>query len=98
MVEKSSDGLNSILSNIDRTQKTSNELQRVHKLVIELKHPILASNEQTSNIEPNRARCTKFFIELTRTSNELERVHLLVIVLEHPIDRTLFDPSLGKSH
>ena len=52
----------------------------------------LASNEQTSNIEPNRAftRCTKFFIELSETSffrtlNELECVYLIVIKLEHPI-------------
>ena len=63
-----------------------------HPLVIELEHPILAWNERTSNIEPNRAfaRFTKLFIELTRTSffrtlNELKRVHLLVIELEHPI-------------
>ena len=30
--------------------RTSNKLKRVHLLVIELKHPISASNERTSNI------------------------------------------------
>ena len=74
----------------------------------------LASNEQTSNIELNRAfaRFTKLLNELTqtlffRTSNELERVHLMVIELEHPIFgfkrsnielRTFFDPSLPTIH
>ena len=52
----------------------------------------LASNDRTSNFEPNSAftTLTKSLIELTRTSffrtsNELERVHLSVIELEHPI-------------
>ena len=78
--------------------------------MIELKHPFLASNEQTTNINPNRAftRFTKLLIELTRTSffrtsNKLKRVYVLVIELEHPIFgfersnielQTLFDPSL----
>ena len=52
----------------------------------------LASNDQTSNFEPNTVftTFTKLLIELTRTSffrtsNELERVHLMVIELEHHI-------------
>jgi len=75
--------------------RTSNELERVHLLVIELEHP---------------NRFTKLLFELTQTSlfqtlNELEHVHLLVIELEHPIFgsersnielRTLFHPSLIK--
>ena len=46
-----SDGSNTILSNIDRTRifRTSNELERVHLLVIELEHPIFGF--ERSNIE-----------------------------------------------
>ena len=43
-----SDGSNTIFSNIDRT-RTSNELERVHLLVIELEHPIFGF--ERSNIE-----------------------------------------------
>ena len=66
---------------------TSNELIRVHQLVIELEHPIFALNEWITNIERNKpfTRITKLLFELTQTSNELELVHLLVIELEHPI-------------
>ena len=100
---------NTILSNIEQT-RTSNELKRVHLLVIELEHPIFGF--EGTNIEPNGAftRFTKLLIKLTRTSffgtsNELERVHLLVIEFEHPIFgfeqsniklRTLFNPSLSN--
>ena len=68
----------------------------------------LASNDETSNFEPNRAftRFTKLLIKQTQTSfyrksNKLEHVHILVI--EHPICgfeqpniklQTYFDPSL----
>ena len=62
---------------------TSNELECVFKL---------ASNERTSNNEPNRpfTRFSNLLMELTqtsffRTSNQLERVHLSVIEHEHPI-------------
>ena len=64
--------------------RTSNELECVHLLVIELKHPIFASNEQTSNliIKPSLDL-------LNYSSNRLEHrfkhVHLLVIEPEHPI-------------
>ena len=95
-----SDGSNTILSNIDQT-RTSNKLERVHLLVIELEHPIFGF--ERTNIEPNRAftKFTKLLIELTRTSffrtlNELERVHLLEIELEHPIlafERSNFEHS-----
>jgi len=70
----------------------------------------LASNDRTSNFEPNTVftTFTKLLIELTRTSffrtsNELERFHLMIIELERPIFgfersnielRTLFDPLL----
>ena len=70
----------------------------------------LASNELTSNFQPNRAftGITKSLIDLTwtsffQTSDQLEPVHLLVIELKHPIFgfkrsnielRTLFDPSI----
>ena len=86
------------------------ELERVHLLVIELKHPIFGfepSNDRTSNFEPNRAftTLTKSLIELTqtsffRTSNELERVHLMVIELEHPIlgfEQTNIEPNRAFS-
>ena len=70
--------------------RTSNELERVHLLVIELERPIFGF--ELTNIEPNRAftRFTKLFFELTptslfRTSNEPEHVHLMAIELEHPI-------------
>ena len=53
---------------------------------------ILASNDRTSNLKPNRAftRFTKLLTELTqtsfyRTSNEHKLVHLLAIKLRHPI-------------
>ena len=84
-----SDGSNNILSNIELT-RTSNQLEQVHLLVIELEHPILGFNDRTSNIEPNWAftRFTEFLIEQTRTSffqtlKKLEHVHLLVIKLKH---------------
>ena len=70
--------------------RTSNILDRVHLLIIELEHPIFGF--EGTNIEPNGAftRFTKLLIKLTRTSffrtsNELERVHLLEIELKHPI-------------
>ena len=70
---------------------TSNELERVHILVIKLKHPIFAFKR--INIEPNRAftRFTELLIAWTdsnivlQMSNERERVHLLLIQLKHPI-------------
>ena len=102
---KSSDGSNTILSNIKRTPTSFYE----HRM-IKLEHPTFGF--QRKNIEPNRAftRFTELLIELTRTtffqiSNELERVHLLVIKLKHPIFgferskielRTLFNASLIK--
>ena len=48
--------------------RTLNQLKCVHKLVIEIKHPIFGF--ERSNIEPNRAftRFTKLLIELTRTN------------------------------
>ena len=70
--------------------RTSNELKRVHLLMIELKNPIFGF--ERLDIEHKRpssfTRFTKLFIEQTQTSffwtlNGLERVHLLVI--EHPI-------------
>ena len=52
----------------------------------------LASNDQTSNFEPNTVftTFTKLLIELTRTSffqtsNELDCVHTFANKLEHPI-------------
>ena len=76
--------------------------------MIELEHPIFASNDRTSNFEANRAftRFTKLLIELIgtlffQTLNKLEHVHLLVIELKHPIfglrtieHLTFFNPSL----
>ena len=49
---------------------TLNELEPVYLLVVQLEHLFLASNEQTSNIEPNRdfTIFTKLLIEQTRTS------------------------------
>ena len=47
---------NTILSNNERTQTSfsiSNKLDRVHLLVIELKHPIFGFKR--TNIEPNKA-------------------------------------------
>ena len=92
----SSDGSNTILSNIDRTRTSFFEHRTNSNMFIcwwsNSNTLFLASNERTSNIEPNRAfaRFTKLLIELTRTSffrtsNKLERVHLLVIEFEHPI-------------
>ena len=70
--------------------RTLNKLERVHLLVIELKHPNFGF--ERINIEPNMAftRFTKLLIKQTRTSffqtlNELKCVHLLVIKLKHPI-------------
>ena len=82
-----------LLNELTRTSffRTSNELKVVCLLVIEFEHPILASNDRTSNLKPNRAftRFTKLLTELTqasffRTSNELKLVHLLAIKLKHP--------------
>ena len=91
-----SDGSNTILSNIEQT-RTSCFKHRTNLNVFiywwsNSNTLFLASNDWTSNFEPNRAftRFTKLHIELTRTSffrtsKELEHVHLLVIELEHPI-------------
>ena len=77
-------------SNSNIIFRTSNELERVHILVIELEHPFFGF--ERTNIEPNRAftKFTRLLIELTRTSffrtaNKFEHVHLLVIELKHPI-------------
>ena len=89
---KGSDGSNTILSNIDRTRTSFFEHRTNSNVFIywwsNSNTLFLASNEQTSNIKPNRAftKFTKLLIELTqtsffRTSNELEHVHLLVIEL-----------------
>ena len=113
---KDSDGSNTILSNIDRTRTSFFEHRTNSNVFIywwsNSNTLFLASNDRTSNFEPNRAftRFTKLLFELTRTSlfrtsNELEHVHLLVIELEHPIFgfersnielRTLLDPSLTQ--
>ena len=112
-----SDGSNTILSNIERTRTSFFEHRTNSNVFIywwsNSNTLFMASNDRTSNFEPNRAftRFTKLLFELTRTSlfrtsNELERVHLLVIEPEHPIFgfehsnielRTLFDPSLRNS-
>ena len=109
-----SDGSNTILSNIERTRTSFFEHRKNTNVFIywwsNSNTLFLASNDRTSNFEPNRAftRFTKSLIELTQTpffqtSNELERVHLLVTELKHPICgfkrsnielQTLFDPSL----
>ena len=67
-------------SNSNIIFRTLNELECVHHLVIELKHPIFGF--ERSNFEPNRAFTifAKLPIELARTSffrtlNELEHVH-----------------------
>ena len=111
----SSDGSNTILSNIDRTRTSYFEHRTNSNMFIcwwsNSNTLFLASNDRTSNFEPNTVftTFTKLLIELTwtsfsRTSNELERVHLIVIELKHPIFgfersnfelRTLFDPSLS---
>ena len=82
----SSDGSNTILSNVERS-RTSFFEHRMNSNTL-----FLASNNQTSNFELDKAftRFTKLLFELTRTSlfrkpKELERFHLLVIELEHPI-------------
>ena len=91
-----SDGSNTILSNIDRTRTSFFEHRTNSNVFIcwwsNSNTLFLASNDRTSNFEPNRAftTLTKSLIELTRTSffrtsNELERVHLMVIELKHPI-------------
>ena len=106
-----SDGSNTILSNIERTWTSFFEHRTNSNVFIywwsNSNTLFLASNDRTSNFEPNRAlnRFTELLFKLTRTSlfwtsNELKRVHLLVIELEHPnfgfersnIElRTLFD-------
>ena len=113
-----SDGSNTILSNIERTRTSFFEHRKNTNVFIywwsNSNTLFLASNDRTSNFEPNRAftRFTKSLFELTptslfRTSNELERVHLLVIKLKHSIfgfERsnielwTLFHPSLRIGH
>ena len=78
---RTSNKLEHHLSNIEQTRRCSS-----------IGYLFLASNDRTSNFEPNRAftRFSKLLIEQYRTSvfrtlNELERVHLMVIELEHPI-------------
>jgi len=68
---------------------TSNKLERVNLLVIEIQLPIFGF--ERSNIQPNRAftRFTKMLIEQNRTSifqtlNKLKRVHLWIMELKHP--------------
>ena len=89
---------------------TSNELKRVHLLVIELEHPIFGFENRTSNFigisldllnsSSNWFEHLLFNMERTRTCST---VHLLEIKLDHPIFgferpkielRTLFEPSL----
>ena len=60
--------------------------------MVQLEHLFLASNERTSNIEPNRdfTIFTKLLIEQTRTSvfeNQMNSnmFSFLLIELEHPI-------------
>ena len=92
----SSDGLNPISLNIEQTWTSFFEHWTKLNMFIywwlNSNKLFLASNDQTSNLEPNRAfiRFMKLLIELTgtsffRTSNELEHVHLGVIELEHLI-------------
>ena len=92
----SSDGSNPISLNIEQTWTSFFEHWMKSNMFIywwlNSNKLFLASNDQTSNLEPNRAfiRFIKLLIELTgtsffRTSNELEGVHLLVIELQHPI-------------
>ena len=78
--------------------RTSNKLEHVHLLMIELEH--LNFGFERTNIEHRTQKAftnfTKLFIEQTRTSffrtlNGLERVHLLLIKREHPIFG--FEPS-----
>ena len=94
-LEESSDGSNTILSNIEQTRtsifRTSTNPNMFIYWWSNSNTLFLASNEQT-NIKPKRAiiRFTNLLIKQTRTSifwtiNELHRVHLLVIELEHPI-------------
>ena len=72
-------------TNSNNIFQTSNELDRVHLLVIEHEHTIFGFKQRTSNLI-----VLKLLIELTQTSffltlNVLELVHLLVIELEHLI-------------
>ena len=91
-----SDGSNTILSNIDRTRTSFFEHQTNSNVFIcwwsNSNTLFLASNDRTSNFKPNIAftTWTKSLIELTwtsffRTSNKLKRVHLMVIERKHPI-------------
>ena len=59
--------------------QTSNKLEHVHLLVIELEH--LNFGFKRTNIEPNRSSLDL----LNFSSNELEHVHLLVIEHKHTI-------------
>ena len=79
---------NTILSNIDRTRTSFFEHRTNSNVFIcwwsNSNTLFLASNDRTSNFEPNRA-FTTLTKSLIRTLNELERVHLMVIELKHPI-------------
>ena len=93
---KGSDVSNTILSNIVRTRTSFFEHRTNLNVFIcwwsNSNTLFLASNDRTSNFEPNWAftRFTKLLIEQTRTSffrtlDEFELVHLWVIELEHPL-------------
>ena len=111
-IVRTSDGSNTILMTIKRTRISFFEHRTNSNVFIywwsNLNTLFLASNEQKSNIEPNRAftRFTKLLIKLSRKSNVLEHLCLLVIELERPIFsfkqlnielRTWFDPSLVRT-
>ena len=92
----SKDGSNTILSNTKQSQTSFFEHRTNSNVFIywwsNSNILVLASKEQTLNIELNKAftRYIKLLIELTqrsflRTSNEPKHVHLIVIKLEHAI-------------
>ena len=94
-----SDGSNTILSNIDRTRTSFFEHRTNSNVFIywwsNSNTLFLASNERTSNIEPNRAftKFTKLLIELTRTSCFEHRTNSNVFIYWKLNSNTLFLPS-----
>ena len=97
----SSDGSNTILSNIERT-RTSFFKHRTNSTVFIYWYSnsntrFLASNDRTSNFEPNRAftRFTKSLIQLTRTS--LFRTNLNMFIYWYSNSNTLFLASNNRT-
>ena len=75
-------------TNLNTLYWSSNELEPVHILVIEHKHPIFGFERTNIELIVAFTRFTKLLIEMTQTSffwtsNKPEHIHLLAI--EHPI-------------